>query len=325
MMGQSLSCDERADLKNDGNFIGGLLILNIVALNFLFSLLVVTLAAIGVIPAGAAATEQLGLSNTAYLLLYGVVYTVCMFCPVVLGLTLFRKPIPSLIRFGSVSGKATAFYVAIGLAGCVAANIVASYVTVFLENFGIHSPKSPVLLEHTVISLILNLIVVALLPALLEELIYRVCILGTLRRYGDGFAIVVSAVLFAFVHGGLGQSVFALLVGLVLGYLTVVTGSILPAFLVHFANNALSIFMQYQSFIIPEEMRSAFYGATLYTVGIIGGVVLFIGFVRRIRWLKKVNASVYAFSECVGGLMKAPLSTVAVVLLLMHVIYRNLV
>ncbi len=324
MMGQSLSSDRRLDLKSDGNFIGGTLILNIVALNFLFSLLVVILTVAGVLPLDAAATEQLGFSNTAYLLLYAVVYTVCMLFPVVLCLSLFQKPIPSLLRFSPAKGKSMVFYVAIGLAGCVAANIAASYVTAFLENFGISSPENPVLLEQTPISLILNLITVALLPALLEEFLYRVCILGTLRRYGDGFAIVISAVLFAFIHGGLGQSVFALLVGLVLGYLTVVTNSVFPAFLVHFLNNALSVFMQYQSFFIPKEMHAVFYAATLYGIGMLGGVVLLIGLARRSPLLKKVKPSAYASGQCVSTFIKAPLMIVATVLLLMHIVYRNI-
>ena len=68
------------------------------------------------------------------------------------------------------------------------------------------------LVRFSITFLVLNLLVLAVLPALLEEMIFRVCILGALRKYGDTFAIVVSALLFGFIHGGLSQSVFAVIV-----------------------------------------------------------------------------------------------------------------
>jgi membrane protease YdiL (CAAX protease family) len=54
-----------------------------------------------------------------------------------------------------------------------------------------------------------------------EELLFRGWILRTLRPYGKRFAILGSAVLFGLFHGNLLQTPYALLVGLLLGYVTV--------------------------------------------------------------------------------------------------------
>lgn len=59
----------------------------------------------------------------------------------------------------------------------------------------------------------------ALLAPLSEEILFRGYVLRSLRPYGSRFAIVGSAVLFALFHGNLLQGPYALLAGLILGYL----------------------------------------------------------------------------------------------------------
>ena len=81
----------------------------------------------------------------------------------------------------------------------------------------------------------------ALAPALVEEFALRGMVLGVVKKhFGNGPAILVSSIIFSLMHGNLQQIPFALLLGLYLGYITVYTGSILPAVILHFANNFIS-------------------------------------------------------------------------------------
>jgi sodium transport system permease protein len=83
-------------------------------------------------------------------------------------------------------------------------------------------------------------VVFALVPAVCEELAFRGFILSGLRRIGHkGTAIVITAVFFGWLHGLLQQQMNAALVGLVVGYLAVQTGSLWPAVLFHFTHNAM--------------------------------------------------------------------------------------
>ena len=66
----------------------------------------------------------------------------------------------------------------------------------------------------------------ALFAPIAEELLFRGYILRTLRPYGKRFAIFASAVLFGLFHGNLVQTPYAILVGLLLGYVTVEYGMI---------------------------------------------------------------------------------------------------
>lgn len=76
----------------------------------------------------------------------------------------------------------------------------------------------------------------SLLAPLWEELLFRGYILRTLRPYGKRFAVLCSAVLFGLFHGNLLQTPYALLMGLLFGYVTV-EYSIGWAILLHMFNN----------------------------------------------------------------------------------------
>ena len=82
----------------------------------------------------------------------------------------------------------------------------------------------------------------AVAPAICEELAFRGLILSGFRHRGrEGLAVLFSAILFGVMHM-IPQQVFnAALLGLVLGLLVVKSGSILPAMLFHFVNNALGV------------------------------------------------------------------------------------
>lgn len=69
-----------------------------------------------------------------------------------------------------------------------------------------------------------------------EELLFRGYVLRALRPYGRRFAVLGSAILFGLFHGNLLQTPYAVLMGLVFGYVTV-EYSIHWAVLLHLFNN----------------------------------------------------------------------------------------
>ena len=90
-----------------------------------------------------------------------------------------------------------------------------------------------------------DLFINCLVPALLEELFFRGLILSLLfRRMGNG-AVWLSAVVFALAHGSLYQLPYAFVGGVFLALAAVVGGSVFVPFAFHFANNLLSLALQY--------------------------------------------------------------------------------
>ena len=85
-------------------------------------------------------------------------------------------------------------------------------------------------------------LIVAVLPAICEELAFRGFILSGFRHLGHKWrAIVYSALFFGLSHAVLQQSLIACLVGVVIGLLAVQSGSIWPCIIFHMIHNALGV------------------------------------------------------------------------------------
>jgi sodium transport system permease protein len=88
------------------------------------------------------------------------------------------------------------------------------------------------------------ILLMALVPAICEELAYRGFIFGGLVRQNGQFrAVVVTSIMFGISHGIVQQSICATFMGLMLGWVALRTGSVLPGILIHFTNNAMSVSM----------------------------------------------------------------------------------
>ncbi len=125
---------------------------------------------------------------------------------------------------------------------CIFGNIITSYIDAFvriLTGFEIEMPEIPIP-EKSVGGILIFYLAIAVVPALIEEMAFRGIILQSLRRYGDVFAIVSSAVLFGLMHCNLQQIPFAIMAGLVIGYAVVETDSVWTGVIIHFLNNAFS-------------------------------------------------------------------------------------
>jgi sodium transport system permease protein len=83
-------------------------------------------------------------------------------------------------------------------------------------------------------------LVIALTPAICEELAFRGFILSGLRRLGNpNRAILFSAIFFGISHGmQIQQAIAATLLGLIIGFICVRTGSIFPGMAYHATHNA---------------------------------------------------------------------------------------
>ncbi|HZN33176.1 MAG TPA: ABC transporter permease subunit/CPBP intramembrane protease [Pirellulaceae bacterium] len=98
------------------------------------------------------------------------------------------------------------------------------------------------------------LLLIALAPAICEELAFRGFILSGLRHLGHKWgAIVLASVFFGLTHFMLQQSISACVIGIVIGYVAVKTGSIFPGMLYHFVHNGSSLLL---SRVTPDLLES---------------------------------------------------------------------
>lgn len=179
-----------------------------------------------------------------------------------------------------VSGKLTAFAVMFGLFVCLAGNYISSVFVSVMGNAGVELTAPEYAVSHDFFGRVIYFVMVAVVPPLTEELAIRGVIMQPLRKYGDAFAIVASAVLFAVLHGNLIQAPFAFIVGLGIGYAVCITGSLWTGVLIHFVNNTYSVITEFMIEDITDtaKLNAAYYALTavLYAVGIVGSILFFI-------------------------------------------------
>lgn len=87
---------------------------------------------------------------------------------------------------------------------------------------------------------VLTFIQLAVLAPIFEELWFRGLVLESLRPYGNGFAIFISAVLFGLTHSNFEQFFYATALGVFLGYIAVSTRSIVTTTIMHAMFNSIS-------------------------------------------------------------------------------------
>lgn len=128
-----------------------------------------------------------------------------------------------------------------GFSGTFLANYIATLFNIILTPFKLTTDLSNEYGKLNPMEFLLFAVSVSVIPALVEEFAFRGIVMGKLRKYGDSFAVFFSAILFGMMHGNIAQIPFAFIVGLILGFTTVKTNSLLPAIIIHFFNNFLSV------------------------------------------------------------------------------------
>ena len=267
---------EKRNLQKNANFIGVGMILLVLFMQYTFTVVLLPFLLSGAVtPEDVQYDPFLGLGNTRFLLLYSMVYTFGMGVPMLLAALFFRPPVNPFRPHDKVSPGTVIASLLTGMAVCIVANFVASYLMSIFQMFGIKQPTSPQMLIDTPLSLVINIFVVAVLPALLEEMVFRGYVLQVLRPYGAGLAIVASSLLFSLMHGNVMQIPFAFIVGLALGFVVVKTNCIWVACGLHFLNNLMSVLLEYFTMHM-EEMQAQRLIYIVFGAVALAGLVAFI-------------------------------------------------
>lgn len=184
-----------------------------------------------------------------------------------------------------------------GVGACLMANYATSFVTIIMAVFGYELSSPDIAMPTGALGVTLTFVRISVLTAVVEELSLRGYVMGNLRKYGDRFAIVMSAFVFAFIHGNLIQTPFALIAGFVLGYLCVKTGSLWTGVFIHAINNAISVAVTYLIDVLPEKTINSLYGIIMLVFISVGGVCFYI-FVNRTKHITlRKNSSLLSSSE----------------------------
>lgn len=217
--------------------------------------------------------------------------------------------------------KAAVLLVFVGLMCCIAGSYVTNFLSALAENmFGITftMPTDETVLD-TLPKILLTVLGTAVIPAFVEEFAIRGTVMQPLRRYGDKFAILMSALVFALMHGNMVQIPFAFIAGIAIGYAVTVTGSMWVGVAIHFLNNFAAVMMQVAVDNLPEAT------ANLVILAMIG-VIAVVGIACAVIYFKTYKRPTLSDGEGIlqrGEKGKNYICTVSMILALLYLLIQT--
>ena len=168
----------------------------------------------------------------------------------------------------------------------------------------------------------LQLFLVAVLPAICEEFLHRGIVLQGIKHIGFKKAILISSLLFALMHFNVQQVFYAFVIGLILGFVAVVSKNIYPAMIIHFINNAVATYLEFAShrgwifgdmldnlthFLSSTKPLLVFLAVIFAMLIIVALLCLFIWLLYKQSIIRKVNKAINKAYDNFSVLSKKPI------------------
>lgn len=209
--------------------------------------------------------------------------------------SMYLKP-AKIIPFGKPKNKLSGWFILGGIGFCLFASFATDATRTIFQSFGFNYPATNTEQLTGILGFLIEVLLTACLPALIEEFAMRGVVLGLLRPFGDGFAIICSSLVFGFMHATFLQIPFAFLVGLLLAIVTVKTDSIWPAVVIHALNNFISVFFSYLNMYVGANKSNIIYTSFL-CIALIISVISTVALLKRGEDTLKITPSNTAASE----------------------------
>ncbi len=106
-------------------------------------------------------------------------------------------------------------------------------------------PTVPIPSPQNIPELIIGILVIAVSPAICEELLHRGLLLRAYEKRGSYKAIIITSFFFGLFHMDITNFLAPIFWGAIFGYFALRTGSIFAGMLAHFLNNAIAELLQF--------------------------------------------------------------------------------
>ena len=242
---------ETKELRKNANIAGiSLYLISVI------SFLMIFLLRIGAVVTGSSEILDDLLNEPAIMQVYQIIFSVSVFTlPFIICYKIGGYKIGEFISFKRADRNTELALFFGGGVFCLFANIAAAYVDSIFTSFGIDYSIGETDIPKGIFGFLLYTLSTAIVPAVLEEFALRGIVLGSLRKFGDTFALITSSLCFGIMHGNFEQIPFAFMAGLILGFVTIKTGSLRVAVFIHFLNNFISVAFSYMRGISETQQN----------------------------------------------------------------------
>ena len=215
-------------------------------------------------------------------------------------------------------------WVGFGMLCCIIANYIVGIMMTISESMGYELTQSESPDPENISACIIAALARAVVPAICEEFAMRCCSLGLLKKYGKTLGVVGVSLVFGLLHGNLIQFVFATLVGLILGFVTVKTDSIVPAVIIHGFNNGMSVVTMLAEYFYGTEASDKSSVAVFVFWIVVGIICTVILAVKQKLSLKIDKPAEYPFANTnaqkIGAFISSPVLILSSLYLIVSVL-----
>lgn len=208
--------------------------------------------------------------------------------------------------------------------GCIASMYVTGFIQTFFEGFGFSFSSGDEPQINSFVDIIALFVGTAIIPPLVEEFAMRNVVMQPLRKYGNLFAIICSALVFGVFHGTPSQIPFAILCGLFLGYAVIATDSIWTGVIIHAIVNGLSCCYYAILYFTDEETADTAYSFVCLALAGLGFLALLV-YISKYktefnRIISKNGLEEYSLKQKVSKFIFAPAMIIAIIVFLIQAI-----
>ncbi len=154
-------------------------------------------------------------------------------------------------NFSMPSSKVVLYSFGIGILTCILNFFIAfvfSAIISMLGYEGLRGLGGEIYSYNTPLKFVIGVFCVGILPAFCEEFLHRGFVLNETKTHiGYKRAIIISSVLFGLMHLNINQVFYAIILGLIMGFVSVASNNIWPAIIMHFTNNFINVYLDFAS------------------------------------------------------------------------------
>jgi len=276
-----------------------------------------------------AGLEELVSNNIVISECFDILYSVIgIFVPFLIA-SVFVKKYHKTESFGfdkPISKKLMWLALPSGVMLCLLGDTVVSYIVAIFSMFGINLNPVDIEIPKSISGILLYFVSAAIVAPLVEEFALRGVVQQPLRKYGDRFAILMTAFVFGLMHQNIIQAIFAFVAGVVIGYFSIATGSVWTAVLIHFGNNIIAVVTTIVTDRCSEQVSTRFY-YILMGVAFIAGLISLVIFYQdenRITLKKNDNFLLTSKDKSKAFVFTIPMVIAMVVMIIKTISYISL-
>ena len=166
--------------------------------------------------------------------------------PVLLFVLVRRLDFRDIFRINGIGLLPAVLIILCSLPAYLAANFINMLVIYLLQFIG-NIPTQPIPVPQNFYELAVGILIVAVSPAICEEMLHRGVLLRAYEKRGTMKALVITSIIFGFFHFDVTNFFGPVFLGLLIGYYVIRTNSIFAGVLAHFLNNAIAEILQFIS------------------------------------------------------------------------------